>query len=72
MWNYVGLVRTADRLERALNELNHLNAQIGQFYSKSHTTDDLIGLRNAVLAALLITRAASANRRSIGCHYRNN
>lgn len=72
MWNYVGLVRTADRLERALNELNHLNAQVGQFYSKSRTTDDLIGLRNAVLAALLITRAASINRRSIGCHYRNN
>lgn len=70
MWNYVGLVRTTHRLERALQELNHLNNQVESFYRHSRVTDELIGLRNMVLSALLITRAAHANRSSIGCHYR--
>ncbi len=70
MWNYVGLVRTSRRLERALQELNHLNAQIERFYRHGRLNDELIGLRNAVLSALLIARAAHANRKSIGCHFR--
>lgn len=70
MWNYVGLVRTTPRLERALQELNHLNTQIERFYQHRTITDELIGLRNSVLTALLITRAAHANRSSVGCHYR--
>lgn len=70
MWNYVGLVRNTRRLERALRELNHLSYQIERFYRHSKINDELIGLRNAVLSALLITRAAHANRTSIGCHYR--
>jgi len=70
MWNYVGLVRTTPRLERALQELNHLTTQIERFYRNSRVNDDLIGLRNVVLSALLITRAANTNRVSVGCHYR--
>ncbi len=70
MWNYVGLVRTTSRLERALEELNHLNTQIERFYRHRVVTDELIGLRNSALSALLITRAAHANRSSVGCHYR--
>lgn len=70
MWNYVGLIRTTPRLERALRELNHLVTQIEQFYRNSRVTDELIGLRNAVLSALLITRSANANHSSVGCHYR--
>lgn len=70
MWNYVGLVRTTHRLERALRELTHLSAQIERFYRHSGIDDELIGLRNSVMSALLITRAAHANRNSIGCHYR--
>ncbi|MBX3014853.1 MAG: L-aspartate oxidase [Caldilineaceae bacterium] len=70
MWNYVGLVRTAPRLERALRELNRLETEIEQFYRQTRLSDELIGLRNAVRTALLITNAAWQNKRSIGCHYR--
>jgi L-aspartate oxidase len=70
MWNYVGLVRTTPRLERALRELSRLETEIEQFYRKTRLTDDLIGLRNAVRTALLIANAAWRNKRSMGCHYR--
>lgn len=70
MWNYVGLVRTTSRLERALRELNSLETEIEQFYRKTRLTDDLIGLRNAVRTASLVTNAAWQNKRSMGCHYR--
>jgi len=51
MWNYVGLVRTARRLERALRELRGLDTEIEQFYRRTRLSDELIGLRNAVKAA---------------------
>ena len=70
MWNYVGLVRTTPRLERALRELTRLETEIEQFYRKTRLSDELIGLRNAVRTALLITNAAWQNKRSLGCHYR--
>lgn len=70
MWNYVGLVRTTPRLERALRELNRLETEIEQFYRKTRLTDDLIGLRNAVRTASIVTNAAWQNKRSMGCHYR--
>lgn len=70
LWNYVGLVRTSSRLERALSELRNLESQVERFYRTTRVTDSLIGLRNAVLAAILISRAAWANRQSVGCHYR--
>ncbi len=70
MWNYVGLVRTTPRLERALRELNGLETEIEQFYRKTRLSDDLIGLRNAVRTALIVTNAAWQNKRSMGCHYR--
>ena len=70
MWNYVGLVRTTRRLERALSELRHLETEIEQFYRASSLTDGLIGLRNAVRTAVIVTMAAWENRQSMGCHYR--
>lgn len=70
MWNYVGLVRTAPRLERALHELRNLESEIEQFYRKTRVTDELIGLRNAVRAAVIVTAAAWENKASTGCHYR--
>ena len=70
MWNYVGLVRTARRLERALRELRGLDTEIEQFYRRTRLSDELIGLRNAVKAALVVTDAAWQNKRSMGCHYR--
>jgi len=70
MWNYVGLVRNTHRLQRALNELRHLENEIERFYRIAHLSDSLIGLRNAVRAAAIITIAAWKNKTSTGCHYR--
>ncbi|MEX1018251.1 MAG: FAD-dependent oxidoreductase [Litorilinea sp.] len=70
MWNYVGLVRTAPRLERALRELSHLEVEIEQFYRRTRLSDELIGLRNAVRTAIVVANAAWRNRTSMGCHYR--
>lgn len=70
MWHYVGLVRSADRLSRAIRELRHLQNEIESFYRKTKLSDGLIGLRNAMEVALLIAQAARHNRQSRGCHYR--
>jgi L-aspartate oxidase len=70
MWNYVGLVRSAARLDRALSELRHLETEIEQFYRRSSVTDELIGLRNMVRSAVIVAQAAWANKTSAGCHYR--
>ncbi len=70
MWNYVGLVRTSRRLQRALRELRHLENEIERFYRAVKLTDSLLGLRNAVRTALIVTIAAWENNSSVGCHYR--
>ncbi|MBE2199585.1 MAG: L-aspartate oxidase [Anaerolinea sp.] len=70
MWNYVGLVRTTPRLARALRELRHLETEIEGFYQVTRLTDSLVGLRNAVRTAVLVTLAAWGNKRSMGAHYR--
>ncbi len=70
MWHYVGLVRSADRLSRAIRELRHLQNEIETFYRVTKLSDGLIGLRNAVEAALIVAQAARHNRQSRGCHYR--
>jgi L-aspartate oxidase len=70
MWNYVGLVRTTPRLERALRELRNLETEIEQFYQYTRPTDEVIGLRNAVRTAIIVAAAAWTNKASVGCHYR--
>lgn len=70
MWHYVGLIRSGDRLSRAIRELRHLQNEIETFYRKTKLSDGLIGLRNAVETALVIAQAARHNRQSRGCHYR--
>ena len=70
MWNYVGLVRDQNRLRRALKILRELQWEIDSFYDKGEPTSELIGLRNGVLAALLIAQGAWRNQKSLGCHYR--
>jgi L-aspartate oxidase len=70
MWNYVGLVRTNYRLQRALRELRSLENEIERFYRVTKLSDDLIGLRNAVRTAIIVAAAAWENKLSIGCHYR--
>ncbi len=70
MWHYVGLIRSGDRLSRAIRELRHLQNEIETFYRVTKLSDGLIGLRNAVEAALVVADAARHNRQSRGCHYR--
>lgn len=70
MWHYVGLVRSGERLSRAIRELRHLQNEIETFYRSTKLSDGLIGLRNAVEAALIVAQAAQHNRQSRGCHYR--
>ncbi len=70
MWNYVGLVRTTRRLNRALRELRQLETEIERFYRSTVVTDELIGLRNAVRSAVIVAAAAWENKTSLGCHYR--
>jgi L-aspartate oxidase len=70
MWNYTGLIRTTVRLQRAMRELRHLESEIERFYRSVKLTDDIIGLRNAVRAAIIVTIAAWENKTSVGCHFR--
>jgi L-aspartate oxidase len=70
MWHYVGLVRTEERLARAQRELRHLWHEIEDFYRTTRLNDQLIGLRNAVQVARIVTQAALRNGVSRGAHYR--
>jgi L-aspartate oxidase len=70
MWNYVGLVRSARRLDRAISDLRNLQVDITRFYGSTKLSDGLIGLRNAVQAALIVAQAAWENKTSRGSHYR--
>jgi L-aspartate oxidase len=70
MWNYVGLLRSEKRLDRAGRILSELQVEIEDFYRRGTMSDALIGLRNGVQTALAIRRAASDNRVSRGTHYR--
>jgi L-aspartate oxidase len=70
MWNYVGLIRSEKRLNRAMRILRELDLEIARFYENCEISDSIIGLRNGILTALLILDAADQARESRGCHYR--
>ena len=70
MWYYVGLVRSRRRLERALRDLGNLREDIDLFYRRTCLDGRIISLRDAVLAAMIVARAAWENRESHGCHFR--
>jgi L-aspartate oxidase len=70
MWNYVGLIRSRRRLERAGRILRELRDEVETFYRHGEMSDALVGLRNGVATALAILRAASDNPESRGCHCR--
>ena len=69
MWNYVGLVRTRQRLHRAQDMLRRLQNEIEEFYQLARLNPEIIGLRNGVQTALAITNAAIEDRTSKGCHF---
>lgn len=69
MWDYVGIVRSNKRLERAARRLRNLRAEIGQYYLDYLVTPDILELRNIADVADLIIRSAMMRRESRGLHY---
>lgn len=69
MWNYVGIVRTTKRLQRALHRIEMLKSEITEYYQDYRVSKNLIELRNLVLVSEMIVRCAMQRKESRGLHY---
>jgi L-aspartate oxidase len=69
MWNYVGIVRSDERLVRADRRIAMLKEEINDYYSRHRVNRNFIELRHLVVVAELIVKSALGRRQSIGLHY---
>ena len=70
LWNYAGIVRNYARLDRARGDMGHLYHRLEAFYRSAPISRSMLELRNGIICARLILKAALQNRESRGCHFR--
>ena len=69
MWNYVGIVRNNQRLERAMRRIRLLEEDVSHYYWHYLLTSSLIELRNIILVARLVIEASMARKTNVGLYY---
>ncbi|MEO8380519.1 MAG: FAD-dependent oxidoreductase [Acidobacteriota bacterium] len=70
MWNYVGIVRTRERLKRAISDMNHLGSRLTKYYHESMISKSIVELFHGQQMAAMVALAAIRNPRSNGAHFR--
>lgn len=70
MWNYMGIMRTTSRLERAFEDLRNLNKRLHSFYKSIRICKESVDLFHGCQTAYIVTTAALRNKTSRGCHFR--